>query len=70
MLFAVQAWLVQIRSVRHHRRVGWFGAAVAATIVPSGVYVWAGTAMFAVHLVELTASGCHLWLTLGRWCLG
>lgn len=177
LLFLVQAWLVQVRGLRAHRRAGWFGAALAVGIVISGVlvgrfastrdlaatgetwpygefvnivlemvvfgtfvgaaiklrrkpeahkrflvlatisalgpawfrfrhllpfvpnplvtfslvadamllvviardliamrrvhpvYLWAGGAMFAVHIVELSASGSQLWLELGRWLL-
>ncbi|MFN8586483.1 MAG: hypothetical protein U0704_01685 [Candidatus Eisenbacteria bacterium] len=34
------------------------------------VYLWAGGAMFAVHLTELAAADSRLWLDLGRALLG
>lgn len=33
------------------------------------VYVWAGGAMFLVHIIELTCAGSDLWLRVGRWLL-
>jgi hypothetical protein len=36
-LFVVQSALVRVRKVSVHRRLGWFGAALAATMVVSGL---------------------------------
>ncbi len=33
------------------------------------VYLWAGGAMFIVHIVELAAADTRLWIALGRWLL-
>jgi hypothetical protein len=34
------------------------------------VYIWAGGAMVATHIIELAASESQLWLRAGRWLLG
>ena len=39
VLFLAQSALVRVRKVRVHRTLGWFGAALAATMVVSGFFV-------------------------------
>jgi FtsH-binding integral membrane protein len=39
VLFIVQSTLVRVRKVSFHRVLGWFGAALAATMVVSGIVV-------------------------------
>lgn len=34
------------------------------------VYIWAGGAMVAIHMIELAAAESQLWLRAGRWLLG
>ena len=33
------------------------------------VYLWAGGAMFAVHIIELACAETRLWESVGRWLL-
>ena len=64
-LFVAQSALVRVRKVRVHRTLGWFGAALAATMVVSGLIVSVVMLRFEVTVMHRTHAAVFLSVL---WC--
>ena len=65
VLFVAQSALVRVRKVRMHRTLGWFGAALAATMVVSGVNV--SVVMLRFEMTALNRKAVAAFLSI-LWC--
>jgi hypothetical protein len=61
-VFVVQTALVQTRHVRWHRRLGWVGAAIGASIPTVGVATALSMARFNIHHSQDTPDGAAAFL--------
>lgn len=64
-LFIAQSALVRVRKVRIHRALGWFGAALAAAMVVSGLYVSVVMLRFDITVLRLATVAPFLSIL---WC--
>jgi hypothetical protein len=65
VLFIAQSALVRVRKVRVHRTLGWFGAALAATMVASGFVV--SVVMLRLDMAALHRKNIASFLSV-LWC--
>ena len=65
VLFMAQSALVRVRKVRVHRRLGWFGAALAATMLVSGFMV--SVVMLRFDMTVLNLKNVASFLSI-LWC--
>ncbi len=65
LLFIVQSALVRVRKVSLHRALGWFGAALAATMVISGILVTPVMMRFDIRVLHRMTVGSFLSIL---WC--
>ena len=65
MLFIAQSTLVRVRKVSFHRVMDWFGAALAATMVVSGIVVSVSMLRFEVTVLHVRRAASFLSIL---WC--
>lgn len=65
VLFIVQSALVRVRKVSVHRTLGWFGAALAATMVVSGFIVSVVMLRFEITVIHRKNAGAFLSILWG-----